>query len=263
MNVSSINGQVGKAFNYLAKQKSMIKQLDKGITNPGKFASTMLVTSIVSKDFIGCIFYTLQSFFNEKLPELKRKFVAALDLMNGILMIGGQLIIGKVIEAKFTPWAKSKFTGVITDEKGKEIVKNENALLYKDNVKKLINKVAGSHNITLDEKLIDKIVKRIADTHTKLLEIGLGIFITALATTAFIKRTIVPLISTPLAAWFRDKFMNKKPEAKPEAAPVSQPELQPKPELKPEQPKPQSKPQPKPESKPESESEEEELNEAA
>lgn len=256
MNVSSINGQVGKAFNWFAKTPIITKQLDKGIINPGKFASTMLVTSIVSKDFIGCIFYTLQSFFNEKLPEAKRKFVAALDLMNGILMVGGQLVIGKIVDAKFTPWLKSKLTGVITNEKGKEIDINPNALLHKDNIKKLIKKVADSRNITLDEKLIDKIAKRIADTHTKVLEIGLGIFIAALATTAFIKRTIVPLISTPLAGWFRDKFMNKKPEVKPESKPA--------PQLKPEQPKPQSKPQPNSQPKPNTETEsEDELDKAA
>lgn len=45
-----------------------------------KFMSAIGVTSIVLKDGLGCYLYVKQSLNNEKIPEDKRKFVAALDL---------------------------------------------------------------------------------------------------------------------------------------------------------------------------------------
>ena len=79
MNISSINNSVGKAFGYVAEH-GLSKKLEKGFKEPAKFAAAMLVTSIISKDLVGCFIYTKQSLTNEKIPEEKRGFVASLDL---------------------------------------------------------------------------------------------------------------------------------------------------------------------------------------
>lgn len=252
MAISSINGQVGKVFDKFAKTKIISKQLDKGIVNPAKFAGTMFLTSILSKDMVGCYYYTTQSLHNEKIPEENRKFVGFLDLFNGILMILGQFAAGKIVDDKVIPQLKSKVTGIRLDKNGKEMKEftNKNALLHPENVKKLIKNFAERNKIVIDEKTIGRIAQRIEQTHTKPFETGISIFITALATTALIKRGAVPLASAPIAGWFKLNVIEKKgkkPESKPES------------ESKP-QPKPQSKPQPKPETEAESE---EELDEAA
>ena len=65
-----------------------------------KFMSMIGVTSIVLKDGLGCYFYVKQSLNNDKIPEDKRKFVAALDLANGGLMIAMQLLMFSTISNK-------------------------------------------------------------------------------------------------------------------------------------------------------------------
>ena len=201
------------------------KQFDKAVNEPAKFASSMLLTSIVSKDLVGCFVYTSQSLNNEKIPEEKRGYVAALDLINGILMVGGQLIVGKLIEAKLTPQLfgkfysgtlKDKFTGEESDLPGKDAAKK--ARLAEDNV---LGKVV---HVIKEEGLKDVDAKKVADALTKnlgkgnstkykLIEAGFGLIVTALVTTALVKRTLVPMISTPVSAWFKDKFMAGKTEA--------------------------------------------------
>ncbi len=205
----------GELINAFAKKKKIAKQLSQSVSDPARFAAAMLVTSIVSKDLVGCFLYTTQSLNNKKIPEEKRKFVASLDLMNGILMVGGQFLIGKVIDAKVTPWLKSKFTGVIKDKfTGVEKTVNTNALFHPDNINKFIKNTAKKVGANLENIDIDKIAKQMNKIGRTPFESGFGILVTAIATTALTKRGIVPLISTPLAGWFKNKFLNdkKKPE---------------------------------------------------
>lgn len=216
--ISSINDTAGKAFNYVAKSKWMTEKLNQGVSNPARFAAAMLVTSIVSKDAIGCFLYASQSLNNKKIPEEKRKFVAALDLMNGILMVGGQFLIGKIIDAKMTPWLTSKFTGTIKDKfTGKETVVNSNAIFSNDNIVNTVKKIAKTANIDLKNVKTEEVLKTITKNYRTPFEKGFGILVAAIATTALTKRTIVPLLATPMAGWFKDKFMsgNKKSQDKP------------------------------------------------
>ena len=60
-------------------------------TIPEKALGVSAVLSIVAKDGIGCYKYVTQSLHNDKIPDEKRKFVAALDLTNGLLMILAQI----------------------------------------------------------------------------------------------------------------------------------------------------------------------------
>lgn len=248
------NKFVGNQLNKFAKWPKMVSNLEKGFSEPAKFAAAMLVTSIVSKDLVGCFLYTWQSLHNKEIPEEKRKFVASLDLMNGILMVGGQLVIGKLIEAKFIPkWfgslysgtVKNKFTGELTSlgsegqnarlAEGNLLGMVKNALLLNDKngnpikvSKEILNirKRIKAANINFEEitklppeeldkqiKIIaEELIKRVGKESTKFaaIEAGFCLFAGALATTALTKRTFVPLISTPLAGWFKSRFMDKK-----------------------------------------------------
>ena len=212
----------GEWITKFSKTNFMKGQLDKSISDPARFAAGMLVTSIVSKDAINCYLYTTQSLNNKKIPEEKRKFVAALDLMNGILMVGGQFLIGKIIDAKLTPKLISKFTGTIKDKAtGTEKSVNPKAIFHTDNIRKVIENVAKDTKINLKDVNVEKLVQRIQKAGKTPLEKGFGIIIAALATTALTKRTIVPLISTPLAGWFKEKYMDKKPKPNKNATEVA------------------------------------------
>lgn len=232
MAINSINKAAGSIFEKSLSGKGFIskkfnhffsKQFDKAVNDPAKFAAAMLVTSIVSKDAVGCVLYTTQSLSNKKIPEDKRPAVASLDLMNGILMVGGQLIAGKIVERRLTPqlfgkiysgFFKNKDTG--KEEELKGIDAKAKSRLYDDNLLDTVKatiKEKGEAAKGLDAEKIAKAVKNEighGSKRYKLFEAGFGIVVTALATTALVKRTLVPLVSTPLSAWFKEKVMDKK-----------------------------------------------------
>lgn len=207
----------GKGFVGRRVSRFLNKQFDKAVNDPARFASSMLLTSIVSKDVVGCVLYTYQSLHNEKIPEDKRKSVAALDLINGFLMVGGQLLVGKIIDRKMTPELFGKmYSGTFKNkDTGKEellkgLGAKEKARLYSDNILEVVKKEIKGKDIDA-EKVADAIGKEIGkgSKRYKLVEAGFGIVVTALATTALVKRTLVPLIATPLSAWYKGKFMDK------------------------------------------------------
>lgn len=234
MNISSINKGMGKFFEYTATRKWCVKGLEKGINEPAKYAAAMLVTSIVSKDLVGCFVYTTQSYNNKKIPENKRKFVAATDLMNGIIMVGGQYIIGGLIDGKLTPTLLGKtYSGSIKPTgKAAKRIKNTKAPLDSDNIIFMTKEALKAKNI--DVKKIDfkevtkEVINKLGNESAKgkALAAGFGIIVVAIATTALTKRTLAPLLSTPLATWFNNKYMDKdkktdgKQDAKPETAPI-------------------------------------------
>ena len=56
--------------------------------NPAANAAVAIATvSNVTKDGVNCAYYVTQSLHNERIPEDQRKFVAGLDLANGILKL--------------------------------------------------------------------------------------------------------------------------------------------------------------------------------
>lgn len=209
----------GKGFITRRTSNFFNRQFDKAVNDPARFASSMLVTSIVSKDVVGCILYTYQSLHNEKIPEDKRKSVAALDLMNGGLMVGGQLLVGKVIDKKMTPQLFGKmYSGMFKDKDTKKedtlkgIGAKDKSCLYQDNILQTVKETLKKEGKQLDaSKIADALGKEIGhgSKRYKLFEAGFGIIVTALATTALVKRTLVPLIATPLSAWYKTKFMDK------------------------------------------------------
>ena len=199
----------GKVLDKVAQLKPIQKGLDLAKKDPAKFATNMLLFSIVSKDAVGCYLYTTQSLNNKKIPEDKRKFVASMDLMNGILMVGGQTIVGKMLVDKIiAPKIQGHYTkNALSDA---NISKNVADTIAK-NADKL--KEMGVEGSKLNIESIAQTVQK--STKAPFVK-GLGILTTAIATTAIIKRTIVPLLSTPLAGKMTE-LMDKKSEKKVEA----------------------------------------------
>ncbi len=236
--ISSLNKPIANTMNWTVKNLAT-KSLKKGLEHPVEYAAKMMVLSFITKDAVNCCLYTIQSMYNEKIPEDKRGFVAALDLVNGVINIVGQLVAAALVEKSLIPRIETKFTGVYKDPKTKAetLIENSKAKLapdlihedtvhvMKENADKIKTKLkeAKDCKITYEEvakniKIISgDVVKKVGHSGTigKDITTGLSIVVTALATTALIKRTITPFISTPIAGKLKDKFVTKeakKPE---------------------------------------------------
>ncbi len=195
---------------------------------PGRFASLALLASIISKDVINCVFYTSQSWNNKDIPKENRPFVASLDLMNGIVMVGGQIATGALIDKKFIPWVQSKYTGMRVNSKTgiNEIAKGNKSssrLFHQDNVlniaktiiKDNTDKLKSMFNLTDDQiKQLDpqKAVKVVDKLSKTPFTGGLVIVLTTLITTGLVKRGLAYLISTPLAGNISDWIEKRSAE---------------------------------------------------
>lgn len=198
---STIGKGLGKAYDYTATRKWCAKTLEVAAKNPEKYAVAMVMASIVSKDLVGCYYYTTQSLNNQKIPEEKRKFVASVDLMNGLVMVFGQILAGIGFEKVLNKFLFKNFI----DKKLDNDVLKVHAKKLTENLKK-----AGEGcNI---EEIHNELVKQYGSESLKYkaMKGGLKLLIVFAATTALTKRVLAPLLSTPLAGWFKEKFMEKK-----------------------------------------------------
>lgn len=210
----NINKGLGKAYNWTATKKWCAKTLDYATKNPNKYATAMVVTSIVSKDLVGCYYYVTQSLHNKKIPEEKRKFVASLDLMNGIIMVGGQLMAGILFEKTLNKFLFKKFFDKKLDND-----------ILKIQAKKAVEtaKKAGKEFElkAVHQELIEQIGSN--SRKYKAMKTGFNLVVVFAATTALTKRVIAPLFATPLAGWYKEKFMDKKKSGKKNDLPVPEP----------------------------------------
>jgi hypothetical protein len=234
--ISSITSYVGKPtgaiVNRCTKWSFIAKTLEKGVKEPARCAGLMMVISIVSKDLVGCALYTYQSLTNKRIPEEKRKFVAALDFIQGIVNVGGQIASFMLVDKLLIPRLFCKhYTGVFTDKHGKkevDIYKNTTSPLSKDNLVKLTADVIKERaeelkklNVNPDDairnitEVSESVIKKFGHGSgvAKDLSTGLGIIVTSLATMALIKRTLAPLIATPLAGKISEIGDDKKKKA--------------------------------------------------
>lgn len=215
---SSVYDFSGKLCNRFAENRLVKNSLEKFYNEPAKAAGKMLLYSIVSKDAINCILYTYQSWYNEKIPADKRKFVALGDLVNGFVMVGGQLLAGKVVDKMVIPNVQSHYTGTLKDANNKEYtVRNSKAtsrFFHQDNLRAHLEEVLKEKGIDAKhvktEEILEKVVKRTKAPYIS----GLGIILTTLFTTALIKRTLAPLVSTPLAGAIKKKYIDSDKKAK-------------------------------------------------
>ena len=193
MGVSALKG-IGRGL-AKATNSSPAKWLgDRFDGNLEKALATAVVGSIIAKDGIGCAMYVTQSMNNKKIPDEKRKFVAALDLTNGLLMILAQIgmflamrkysgtIFNKIFNKSFNPIAKSNTITrmrMLAAKKGEPILRK----------------------IGLGKVFDEKVQKGALDVFKFVLDTA--------AATIVGKRVIVPLIATPFASKV-EKWLDKR-----------------------------------------------------
>lgn len=159
------------------------------------------IYSILLKDGLGCVMYVYQSLTNKDIPEEKRKFVAALDLTNGGLMIASQLLMAKTISNKACQSKMfEKAFGKLFNTKAAKTA--EAAIKKQPKFSKLGEKQF--------EETFGKFKKDVSGFFE--------VFTTLVASTILAKRVIVPFIATPLADKVKG-LMDKKGQKK-ESTPV-------------------------------------------
>lgn len=147
-----------------------------------KFMALIGVTSIVLKDGFGCYLYVKQSLNNEKIPQDKRKFVAALDLANGGLMVLMQLLM-------FFTISNRKVQDKIFDKFfGKYFTRAADKTL-----KAKLQKIDKLKDVT------GKDFHKAREADKKGLKNAFSYLTSLAAATLIAKRIIVPFIATPLA----------------------------------------------------------------
>lgn len=181
-----INAPV-KAF---ANSKLMEKVCKNYRENNSKFITALSVGALVTKDAYGCYVYVKQNENNKSIPEDKRKFISALDLANGSLMVAVQLlayatIAKKTTQAKIFDKALGKFFNTQRTEKLEQKILKSNPKITKDEFQSAFAKY--KENTAL------------AFTH----------LFTLVTTTILAKRVFVPFIATPMADKMKQWFIKE------------------------------------------------------
>ena len=191
--ISSIGQSIGKGIARATNSRPATWLGKKFEENPENALAMATVTSIVLKDGIGCAMYVTQSLNNKKIPDEKRKFVAALDLTNGVLMIAAQIAMFFAMRKYSGPIFEKLFAKSFNDKNKSSIISRMRMWL---NIK---NPGNTPKKLTLEKEYND--VKKDG--------LDLFKFVADIAAATIVgKRIIVPLIATPLAKKV-EKRMNK------------------------------------------------------
>jgi len=183
---------ISRAMGKVSYMKPIKKLGEKFAKDPEKALGNAVVTSIILKDGIGCAMYVTQSLHNKKIPDEKRKFVAALDLTNGGLMILAQIAMFVAMRKYSGPMFKKLY-----NKSFGELARFENIERFRMNAAKTGKDIAKRLKI---EKVYDKVEKDGLDLFKFVLDTS--------AATIIGKRVIVPLIATPFAKKV-EKWMGK------------------------------------------------------
>jgi len=179
---SVVNTGVKKPLKWVSNTKLLDNVCENYRADNMKFITALGIFSILLKDGLGCYLYVKQSLNNKKIPSDKRKFVAALDLTNGGLMIGMQLLMFKTFaNEKFQEKLFGKLFNKYFDRPAR---KGLQALL--GNQEKFKN-VGGK-----DFNTVFEAAKKTAKG-------TFGAITSLVAAVIIAKRIIVPFIATPLA----------------------------------------------------------------
>ncbi len=190
MPLNKILSATSKAIGTVEKSKPMQWAERKFNIDPEKALGLATVTSIVIKDGVGCYKYVTQSIKNDKIPEEKRKFVAALDLTNGILMITAQIAMY---------FAMRKYSGPLFEKIFKSSFNPETA---KNIAAQIRMKQAKAGEAVASKLEIEKAYNKVKSDGLDLFK-----FVADIAAATIIgKRVIVPFIATPLAAKVKNKM---------------------------------------------------------
>ncbi|MBR6099136.1 hypothetical protein IKP85_05250 [bacterium] len=175
----------------LSESNFMNYGYDKFGSNIRSFIDGVGILSIILKDGVGCYMYVTQSLNNKSIPDDKRKFVAALDLTNGGLMIAAQIIMHKTISNKII---QSKMFNHLF---GKQFDRNTSKMLHS-----ILKRTDKFKDVT-PEQVSEVLAQYKGDACD-----AFGSLTSLIAATTVGKRIIVPFIATPLASK-AEKWMNK------------------------------------------------------
>lgn len=194
--INPITKPVHNIIRWFAKTRVPQHAGDKVLINDRKFIDGLGVASIVAKDGLGCYLYVTQSLNNKDIPDDKRKFVASLDLTNGLLMIALQILMFKTVSNKVTQTKMfDKIFGKIFDRPLKKF--------YRAHIK---TKPEYSDITDIQyTKDFTSIRNKVRD--------AFGGLISLAAATIVGKRMLVPFIATPLAGTV-EKQMEKRSHKK-------------------------------------------------
>lgn len=196
---SVVNNGVKKPINFLTTNKYAKISCKEFQKNNLKFIGGLAIASIVFKDGLGCYMYVKQSLNNKAIPEDKRKFVAALDMTNGGLMIASQILMYLTISSK-------KVQGALFNRMFKKTFGSKAMTAVAEKVK------TSPKFKNLDTKQFDETFSKFK----KDVEGFFGIFTSLVASTILAKRVIVPFMATPMAdkakAMMDKKMKPEQPE---------------------------------------------------
>ena len=179
--------------------------IGKKLANPKATVATaaMIATvSNVSKDAVNCAYYTLQSLNNERIPEDQRKFVAALDLSNGIMNVGIQVLMA---------FGLSEWIASIFDNK---IAKTKYFKADDDTIKQKFDSLTEELKKKTTKEEFAKGYKKLAENRAKVAKLGFTVLTVNIAMQILTKRIITPLFATPMASYFKEKFENAEAKKK-------------------------------------------------
>lgn len=156
---------------------------------PTDMAATLALISTTTKDAVNCYYYTTQSLHNEKIPEEKRKFVAGLDLSNGILNVVVQFALGSAMNTVSSKLFEKWFGKSFNEAAGKKLHK------------------------TLEKAKFDYTEKQVIDSlakNKKYASAGFKVIAVLLVTQVIAKRIITPLLATPMAGVFKEQLEKRE-----------------------------------------------------
>ena len=179
-----------KPLDYIGNMKAM-NGLNKGYqSNNANIIAGVSVASIVLKDGLGGYLYVKQSLNNKDIPDEKRGFVAAMDAVNCVFMIGLQIgmffLFNKVQDKLFGKFFgkyfnRSALKGYLARLRGHEGMENLTKVDFAKGANKYENTVSSAF------KQITSLV----------------------VTSIFAKRVLVPLGATPTTDLVKDWFDKK------------------------------------------------------
>ena len=179
--------------------------IGKKLANPkATVATAALIATVsnVSKDAVNCAYYTIQSLNNERIPEDQRKFVAALDLSNGIMNVGIQILMA---------FGLSELVTSIFDNK---IAKSKDYSLKEDVIKEKFNKLPDElKKLTTESQFVKDYTKKMKP-RIGLARTGFTVLFVNIAMQILTKRIITPLFATPMASYFKRGFEQAEAEKK-------------------------------------------------
>lgn len=184
---------VRNLYSNVFRQKWVQQLLPKNPT--ARQAANLALWSTLTKDAVGCVMYTVQSYNNKEIPDDKRTFVTALDLSNGISNVTIPLITGPILN-KYSDRLFDGFFGKHFDDAASERM---HAKLTK----------AGRN---FSKESVANVIKKQSRDWGKL---GFGVITMLVYSQIFVKRILTPTLSTSLADYVKiyiEKYDERKAE---------------------------------------------------